>query len=695
MIVEDASLPTTEEAATHYHNGRTKRPPVRDRMVIAWDLEGITYENGKPQAPVLFGSSAAAPLIVEQEGDELNSPEIINHIFEVAERFPHAIHVGYGFGSYDCNQLLKDFPAGSLRQIWDINKVRVIIGDQRISIQWIPRKKIVLTRRPVDAPIYSKGRVHNGAGVSVTIYDFASFFQKPFLPVAESLLSQALSTEERQIIESGKAHRGYNTWQDMPEIINYWQCEIQLMRRTFEKFRAIMVQAGYELKDWHGPGALAAYILRTRGLYPHLKGCQITDTGGFMPLEVHEASKRAFAGGRFEPFQFGLIDYITHVIDLNSAYPFAICELPSFAKDAGEWVYIKEPKQIEHFGIYHIAYHMPNAKKTEHRPGPLFFRNPDGMISYPQSVAGWYMSPEARVAIDMTGATVIEGWIWKERDPTNRPWSFVQELYDTRQRLGKDNLLSLPFKLGPNSLYGKLAQIAGWDRKKRLPPKSHALPIAAWVTSRTREMLLKVMYQLEHDDLISVDTDSLTIKRLPPGLDYGKGLGQWGHDIYEAFMLVQSGLYLAKRDGEWHIKSRGLDRDDIKPEGILAWLKTLKPSESWRPLRLMGRPRFVTLGAALRRGLEIWRIWETREVEISPSGKGGKRAHYTDSCPACWKGKGPAESAHWLAINETQMALSLMMESQPRILPWEQKQPDMVKVLREQQAIDQEGNHGD
>jgi len=688
LAVDDIRPALNDTLIKRYHNGRSKKPAPEDRMVIAHDIEGITYPDKTQQSPVLYGTSAMEPLIIETEGDELSSAAMILHIFDVDDLFPNAVHVGYGFGSYDANMILKDFPEGSLRQIHDVNHVDVEIGKYAYHVQWIPTKFITFSRRPKGTKLKKYG-THR----SVTIYDFRSFFQKPFLAVAESMLGDALTAEERRIIALGKAHRGDNTWQDMPQIIEYWRCEIQLIRRTFEKFRAIMVQAGFSLTRWYGPGAHAGYILRTRGLYPHLKGCQVVEAGGFMPLEVHEAGKRAFAGGHFEPFQFGFIDQLVHILDINNAYPFAISELPSFAKGSGEWVYIKDPKTIEHFGVYHIAYEMPNAQKTEHRPGPLFFRSPDGMVSYPQVVWGWYMSPEARMAINMPGAIVTEGWYWKEKDPTDRPWTFVREMYETRQRLGKDNLLSLPFKLGPNSLYGKLAQVAGWDRRKRLPPKSHALPMAAWVTSRTREMLMQVVYQLDHEDLISVDTDSVTVKRLPENVNYGSGLGEWGHEIYEAFILVQSGLYLARRNGKWHIKSRGLDRDDVQPDTILSWLRSLSPGKQWRPLILKSKSRFVTLGAALRRGLEKWRVWEVRDVEISPSGKGGKRVHYPDACPQCWDKKSPADEAHWLAINEGSLFLASVMESQPRVLPWEHKPPDIVRKMRKEQRTEKEANH--
>lgn len=691
LPLEDASAGIVSNTLSVVPRRKQASIPVIDRTVIAWDMEGITYVPNTPQSPVLFGSSASPPLIVPNEGDELSSSAMWAHIFNVADGHPQAIHVGYGFGSYDANMLLKDVPEHELRKIWGANKCTASDREFQYRIEWIPRKKIRFTRSPLNSPKTPSGKsyIHSQ---TVTIYDFASFFNKPFLDVCVELLRDELTPHEFALIEKGKNQRGDNQWSDMPQIIEYWTAEIDLLKRTFEKFRAVMVQAGFELPHWYGPGALASYILRTREMYPHLEGAQVSS--GLMPREVHEASKRAFAGGRFEPFKFGFINEETSVADINSAYPSAITELPSLAEGTGEWVHVDKPDTIEHFGIYKIHYKMPNPKMHEYRPGPLFFRNPDGMVSYPPIVTGWYMSPEARYVQHLEGTEILEGWYWAEKDPTDRPWQFVQDLYNTRQRLGTKNLLSIPFKLGPNSLYGKLAQVAGWDRRLRTPPRSHALPIAAWITSRTREKIMEVMYQIDQEHLISVDTDSVTTTKMPDRIQIGDGLGEWGHDKYETFGLVQSGFYLAQKDGKWVTRTRGLDKDDVQPSRILSWVRSLEPGQRrWAPLQIRAKSRFVTLGAALRRGMRLWRVWEERIVDVAPSGEGGKRSHYAEYCPQCQAGINPADHAHWLAVSQREWVLAANIESQPRILPWEGRQPDSVSNLQAARIIELENGH--
>src|SRR3546814_1212993 len=87
----------------------------------------------------------------------------------------------------------------------------------------------------------------------------------------------------------------------MPEVLRYWRAEIKRMERMTERFREVMFDAGFKLSRWYGPGALASYVIRTKGLKDHIQN---------RPFEsaVHQASKHAYAGGRFELFRIGRIE---------------------------------------------------------------------------------------------------------------------------------------------------------------------------------------------------------------------------------------------------------------------------------------------------------------------------------------------------------------------------------------------------
>lgn len=681
----------TDDEFVDYHNlstitGRhSKRPPIEERPVIAWDMEGMNLSGeGKPQHPVIFGSSRHAPVGKNGPdqgrplvGKKLSSMDMLNCIIQSGEDNPHAIHVGYGF-RYDANMMLQDFPTFRIRRLWKDNIAKFRVGDDIWVVRWFPGKMFTVTKR------WGKGRHQK---TTVTIYDFSSFFGgSTFLKVAEELLRETLTREDHEAIEHGKTARGANTWDDLEDVLYYWRAEIRIMERVFRKFRDVMCQAGFPLKDWYGPGALANFINARYKIRPHLGGVQTSS--GHMPSEVHEASKIAFSGGRFEPFQLGRVRGPINAVDVNSAYPFALTMLPSFHPDNGEWVHADKPNTTKRFGIYRITFRADNSGPFETRPMPLFYRDHRGLITYPNIVHGWYYSPEARMVMGMPGATVHEGWEW-HTDETVRPWEFLHEMYATRQRLGKENLLSLPFKLGPNSLYGKYAQTVGWNQKDRTAPRSHALPIAGWVTSYCRSMLWDVIRQ-NPSSVIAVETDSVftTAPLDTLSLQIGDGLGEWGAKQYDEIVYLQSGMYHTKSDGEWRgVRSRGMSRAEFTIADVEKHLLSLVPGSDWDNLSITTRPKFIGAGAALASAAPFKTqhcVWRSEHREIT-FGAAGKRRHSQQACRECNDGHTPWDTPHRTFIMSPSDGATM---SFPRRLPWEQEHTAEVREIREKLELE-------
>jgi hypothetical protein len=661
---------------------RRKPPKDIDKRVIAWDMEGISLSGeGKPQHPVLFGCSAETENALV--GTRLSTMEMLEYIVGVGEKYPHSIHVGYGF-KYDANMIIYGLPVAHIVKLWRVGHVSFQSGGFRWTIKWIPGKMFTVSKR------WGKAR-NSRAKTSVTIYDYSSFFGKKFIDAAEEILGDALSRDDRDVVRHGKEERGKQSWDDMGEIRHYWEREIVLIQRVFEKFRDVMYRAGFALREWYGPGALANYINASRQLRPQMAGAQITS--GVMPNEVHEASKRAFSGGRFELFQTGRIVGPIHAIDIGSAYPYALTKVPSLHPDEGEWVHVERPSKVSLFGVYRIHFRAPGAGPLEYRAMPLFWRDNRGMISYPGMAHGWYWSPEAALARGLPGVEIEEGWEWRSNERI-RPWEFLRDMYDTRMRLGKGNLLSMPFKLGPNSLYGKYAQTVGWDQKKRLPPKSHALPVAGWVTSYCRAMLYAAMMRAP-GSIIAVETDAIYTTAEPEslGISLGKELGQWDATVYDEMIYVQSGMYHYKVGGEWKgTRSRGLNRGEYPVEKAEAYLRSLSAASTekpWGKMVLETRPKFIGVGAALmgseplKSSMTSWRVQEKKMT----LGDTGKRVHVPGACAECLAGVSPWEAPHRLVIHSRSDGEAM---SYPRTLPWEKEYPPEVQEMRDQLMVEGE-----
>lgn len=657
----DAKFYHTGESRKENYNPKTFRadaPALIDKKVIAWDMEGISLSGmEKPQHPVLFGCSArlSSPLLSRK----LTTKEMLEYIIDVGQQFPHALHVGYAF-KYDANMIIAGLSEKHILRLWKTGNCTFRFDQEYVwSIRWVPGKMFTVTKR-------WGLRKNTRAKTTVTIYDFFSFFGKSFIKATEEILREDLSEEDREVIAHGKAERGKQTWDDMPEIIHYWEREIVLMERTFKKFRDVMARAGFLLKDWYGPGALANFINSKYEIKRHLGGVQTTS--GLMPEAVHLASKHAFSGGRFELFRAGRVRGPVYSVDINSAYPYALTKLPSF--ENGRWVHVTNPTDIKLFGFYRIQWRA-STKALEYRPMPLFWRDNRGMISYPQIGHGWYASPEAQVVKGLPGFEILEGWYW-ETESEEKPWNFLHEMFQRRMSLGKENLLSMPFKLGPNSLYGKYAQTVGWDQKKMLPPKSHALPVAGWVTSYCRAMLWSVIRQ-DPSSVIGVETDSVFTTRDPRELNIsiGNSLGQWDIKEYDQVIYMQSGMYHTQTNGEWSgVKSRGMNAAEFPISAMEQYLSDLRTDEPWHAIELETKPRFIGAGAAIASSEKLKDIhtsWRPQLKKIR-MGETGKRVHVQKACPQCLAGISPDVEPHRMVVSSRSDGSHI---SYPRVLPWE------------------------
>lgn len=665
---------------------RKKRDtPLTERRMIAWDGEGMNLSgDDKPQHYVMFGCSAEPDNVLVNWN--LKAMDILEYIVAVGERYPNAVHIGYGF-RYDANMIFKGLPNKYLREIKATGETNFRLGDVRWRLHWIPGKSFRVTKRWSEG-VKNTGKRSGDGYVSVKIDDMVTFFARPFLVACESILSDVLTDYDRKVIEHGKGERGNNLWADLMDVKEYWTAEIRLMEAMAVRFRSVMFEAGIMLKDWYGPGAIASYLINSRKLRTHLQNEP--------PIkEVHEASKIAYAGGRFELYKVGRVQGPVYGYDINSAYPAALSKAPSLGLGHGEWVHVTNPSEVEEFGVYRITYnHRGKASPVEFAAMPLFHRDPRGNISFPQFANGWYWSPEADVVQEIGrrfpgSATIHEGWVW--RNDGTKPFEFLEEMFHERIRLGKNNAVSMPYKLGPNSMYGKLAQRVGWDKKKFLPPKSHCLPLAGWITSSCRASLYKMMLQIPMHKLIAVETDGIYTTQSPDKLhaDFGDSLGQWGTDHYDEMLYLQNGVYHRRNDDVWMPpKARGLDIASVSQPVVEKYLRECKPGE-FDALRVQMRARFVGLNAAFvkGRGVDVKAHlgkWEIGHRDMEPGGK-GKRIHLSAACTECNAGLSAWDAPHRLAIRSR----SLGEMSTPHNLPWEDTPvPEDMQKFRDMDEIE-------
>jgi hypothetical protein len=283
---------------------------------------------------------------------------------------------------------------------------------------------------------------------------------------------------------------------------------------------------------------------------------------------------------------------------------------------------------------------------------------PTGNVVWPYRTEGWYWSPEASLVANDSAATFLDGWVFDEDDPSDRPFAWLTDYY-RRRRILKDagNPAQYTFKLIINSVYGQLAQRAGWDKKTYTGPKSHQLEWAGYITSACRASVFQTAKQAG-SELVSIDTDGITSTRPHRGLRSSKEFGEWELDEYDDAIYWQSGIYMLYKDGEWtKARTRGI------PKGTYSAEEMLSAMDRNEPIRLTKKV-FYTYGLALQGARDKLNTWAIESYEFAFGGT-GKRYHWARACPTTCHGK-----LHRLAMPQLQFGPFSDVESERHYLPW-------------------------
>jgi DNA polymerase type B, organellar and viral len=634
---------------------------IRERPFIFWDGEG-PQDTGYS----LFGNSAGYEVCYPG----LSTKDCLELITQTGREHPQAIHISFGF-NYDVSMILKDLSHRSLRALAKLNAT----SWNYWRIEHIPHKWFKVSFV-----------VNNEPRVTVKIYDIRTFFQGGYVGCLEKF--NVGTPEQLAILTSGKANRPDFMWADIEEIKEYWKLELELGPKLGDALRASLDAAGYLPYSWHGPGALARMALRRHGVYKAMAKT---------PARVQHAARYAYAGGRFDPYIIGEVNGPIYEADINSAYPFYATSLPNLAR--GKW---RNGRKFEtgKFGLYHIRYHRPDPVKEPSYVYPLFRRIDNHLVRYPHRVEGWYWAPEAELVKDDPNAEFVESLVFDEDDPSDRPFAFLAEYFARRKRMDRDgDIGGYGYKILINAIYGQLAQRAGWDKKKRTPPRSHQLEWAGYITSACRAAVCKAARECG-DKLISINTDSvMALCPLDDIVDTGNELGQWKTSQYSGGLFWQSGIYTLQEDmgyppeldyGWNKARTRGIPRGQYTTDQLRDCIRNRKP------LRLT-RKMFITYALANMGSWDKLNTWNAEPSDYEFGGNEGKRTHMfitrpgyprnPDGSPKCFAlCRGLPKFMHRTMNNIIGMGGEDMW-SKPHWLPW-LDEPSQIKSQIDAYMVD-------
>ena len=291
-------------------------------------------------------------------------------------------------------------------------------------------------------------------------------------------------------------------------------------------------------RRWVSSGYLSEKVLINNGVdFPKVHD---------LPETVSDFAWKSYFGGRFEMLQRGFIGSV-QVLDINSAYPYAITQLPDLTN--GEWWHTDEsilPKAK--VGFFKIQVDADDLNLV----APFPFRKKNRIL-YPSGEFITYCTLQELQAVgNDVEYSILDSYQFIPRGKKRPFRKFINSLYQKRLELKKqNNPMQLPIKVIINSIYGKTGQIS----KNRIGSLFNPV-IFSFITGYSRAMLYKFMkkHKLEND-IVAFATDSIcTTKKVNVN---SEKLGEFsldgtGDDCY----FLQNGFY--RINGMW--KQRGIGK---------------------------------------------------------------------------------------------------------------------------------------
>lgn len=591
---------------------------MENLQVVAWDGEGFD-EGGRHRYALLAcaygdadGGITHVPDLRRREG--LRCAEMLDLVSRMGAAKPEALHVMYGAG-YDWDHWVRELDLASARALAAGHPVVVGGFTVRSNGVW-----------------FEVGRGRR----TTQVWDLWKFWGQGFEPALRDTFPDFHGLG---VIKEFKELRGRFDWSMMDEVARYNRLELEGLVLLTRQLFADLAEAGIPAPAFlTGAGALAGALFRKYNFKRH-RG----DPHFGHPV-VEDAVLRSFSAGRIDPWQIGhraewwregKRQPTVWQHDLVSAYPTAMCELPSMAEGRWRWHDgAPEGTWDERMSTWLVRWsyvpgmdpRTPHAVPPTRRYYPFFYRTRQGNILYPPAGAGWQMWPEVVTARALGWQfDVVGGWIWEPAEPDVRPLAWVPMIFALRAKLKADGRTGAQrvLKYGLNSLYGKMCQSRGatYDR----PPANQNLAMAAWVTSHCRAKIMEAAHQAP-DQVLYQMTDSV-VSTLQLDVPVGNGLGAWEVEELSRAVVAQAGVGSTwDMRGRERRKYRGFDPEVITSDAILsAWMTN--HGLGWNhPLTCSSR-RPVTLAQAVltEDWFEQFGNWVDTPRELHLYGGDGKR----------------------------------------------------------------------
>lgn len=536
----------------------------------------------------------------------LSTLECFDFLMDCKRKNPKTVFVCFGL-NYDVNMILRDFKKEQLETLWKEGEIWVSLRGASYNVKWIPRKMFSL---------YSPDR-----RTSIRVYDCFGFFQSSFVKALEAWKIEDPFGE----VKAMKQERSRFDWKEKRTIEKYCLSECDLLCELMNRLEFSMKSAKIHLRSYMGAGSVAGALLQKEKVKPH----RVSDTT--YPEHVQYAIHCAYFGGRIEVFLQGSLANVVNY-DIVSAYPAQSLQLPTLT--GGKWRRGRKAEVTTNhaLSLWEVEWDIPKEDARFVMPFPL---RRNGAIYYPRNGRGWYHGIEVRAALQLhPNIKVLRGYVF-EPVSDEKPFAFVRDYFEARREAkARGDAAEKAYKLGLNSLYGKLAQGISANGE----PPFRSLVWAGRITAGTRAKLLDAA-SLNPAGVVSMATDGIVFTS-DPQIVPSNQLGGWEKTEIDSLFIAQPGIYrMRDAEGKEVRKSRGFFTREIDYEDLEEGWLTVGSTYTQRAVCECGhvhkfktkcgkgdcdcrkfsrRRRFIGLGTALmREDFSVWRTWQESERILS------------------------------------------------------------------------------
>lgn len=358
---------------------------------------------------------------------------------------------------------------------------------------------------------------------SITIYDVYGFFRKPLYEMVKVWLNKDVPLIKPDIFA-----------QDIDELKILAQLETKYISLLVTELNNKLIENGINLRSYQGASAISSWLLskaKAKNEYHNYKHKR------HLPAEMYKAMMQSFYAGRAEQLKIGTIEDVK-IYDINSAYAYAILDLPIFLHKP----LFSNTFQESKFSLWHIEFDFSTLSNDLYFGFlPVRDKRTNG-TRYPLKGKGYYWYPEIKFLLENYPdcIDVKYGFYLPDYEPAFFTYA-VNALYNTRKQLQEINHpLEKVIKVALSSFYGKFCQHNG---------KGYYLNYfyAGYITSKTRSMLLEATKGYERNTICFLTDCIHTTADLP--LPVSNNIGEYKLKTANTARYIDNGIYQLIKDG--------------------------------------------------------------------------------------------------------------------------------------------------